>query len=144
MPVRIAFAVNQNAHIEARHFGDADKYIIGEYINKEIVLIREEMNTCKTLDEHQEHGAHKKGLAIIELLKKNQVNILVSRQFGKNVQIVNRHFIQVIVDLAKPEEAIPHLTKHMKHFEDELVSHPAKYTLFTIKKGKLKEIIIKD
>ncbi|MBN2812989.1 MAG: hypothetical protein JXQ80_02870 [Bacteroidales bacterium] len=144
MPIRIAFAVNHNAQIEAKHFGDADRYIIGEYVNKEIVLIKEEINTCKTMDEQQEHGARKKGLAIVELLKNNQVNILVSRQFGKNVQIVNRHFIQVIVDQAKPEDAIPHLTKHMKHFEDELVSHPAKYALFTIKKGELKEIFIKD
>jgi len=27
MPVRIAFAVNQNAHIEARHFGEAINYL---------------------------------------------------------------------------------------------------------------------
>lgn len=144
MPVRIAFAVNHNAHIEARHFGDADKYLIGEYINQEIVMIREEINSCKTFDEQQENGHRKKGHAIIELLKKNHVNILVSRQFGKNVQIVNRHFIQVIVDIAKPDEAIPYIAKYMKHFENELSRQPAKYTLFTIKNGELNEIAIKD
>jgi len=86
----------------------------------------------------------KKGRAIIELLKNSGVKVLVSKQFGKNIQMVNRHFIPVIVYTQKLNEVIPLLKKHMKWVEDELSHKPEEFKLFTMKNGVLKTIIKKE
>lgn len=83
-------------------------------------------------------------MAIIDLLKGLNVKVLVSRQFGKNVQMVNRHFIPVIVNSEKPDDIIPMLKKHMKWIEDELNNRPEEFILFTLKNGVLKTIIKKE
>ncbi|MCK5836469.1 MAG: hypothetical protein KAH09_04315 [Desulfobacula sp.] len=35
-----------------------------------------------------QHGSKKQGEAIIALLKKNNIDVLVSRQFGKNIKLI--------------------------------------------------------
>jgi len=142
--IHFAFAVNHVDHFEAKHFGVADKYLIYKWDNDELVYFKETINLFKTFDEEQEHGSQKKGRAIIELLKNSGVKVLVSKQFGKNIQMVNRHFIPVIVYTEKLNEVIPLLKKHMKWVEDELSHKPEEFKLFTMKNGVLKTIIKKE
>jgi predicted Fe-Mo cluster-binding NifX family protein len=58
--IHFAFAVNHVDHFEAKHFGDADKYLIYKLDNDELVYINEIPNPLKTFDEGQEHGSQKK------------------------------------------------------------------------------------
>jgi len=37
-PIRFAFAVNLADVFEPKHFGDADKYLIYEWVNNEFIL----------------------------------------------------------------------------------------------------------
>lgn len=69
---------------------------------------------------------------------------MVLKQFGKNIQMINRHFIPVIVYTEKPREALQILKKHMKWIEDELKNRPQEFKLFTLKNGALKTIIKKE
>ena len=87
MNLRFAFAVNENDQFEKKHFGDADKYLIFRQEDDKIVFLSEEINRFKMMDEEVEHGSKRKGNAIIEFLKKKEVNVLVSRQFGKNIKL---------------------------------------------------------
>ena len=142
--IRFAFAVDQFNSFKPKHFGDAEKYLIYEWINNEIIFLKEETNRFKNSDEEQTHGSQKKGEAIIDFLKGLNINVLVSRQFGKNIQMVNRHFIPVIVFEDIPGKAIMALSKHIKWIVDELNNKPDDFKLFTVKNGVLKTSIRKE
>ena len=119
MNLKFALAVNNNNQFEKKHFGDADKYLIYQQEDDKLVSFFEEINHFKTLDEKVEHGSKRKGNAIIEFLKERGVNVLVSRQFGKNIKLVNEHFIPVIISSEQPDEVISILTKHIYWIMDE-------------------------
>jgi len=143
-PIRFAYAVNHDGHFELKHFGEADKYLIYEWSMNELHFLKEEINTFINLDEKQRHGLQKKGKAIIDLLQNLNIKVLVSRQFGKNIQMVNRYFIPVIVYKETAKDVGLILKKHIKWIEDEIANNPEEHKLFTIKNGILKTIIRKD
>ncbi|MBN2214711.1 MAG: hypothetical protein JW723_10740 [Bacteroidales bacterium] len=139
--ISLALAVNYAGKFVQKHFGDADKFLIYEWDHDKLVFVKEKNNPFKTYDEEHEHGSQKKGRAIIDLLKGLNVNVLVSRQFGRNIKMVNHHFIPVIIYSEKPGEVTSVIKKHMKWIEDEIKNRPEAYKLFTIKNGILKTII---
>ena len=143
MNLRFAFAVNNANEFEKKHFGDADKYLIYEQGSDEIILLSEEKNAFKMLDEEVEHGSKKKGGAIIEFLKGKGVNVLVSRQFGRNIRMINKHFIPVKILLEQPDEVISVLDKHLHWIKSEWEKTSSDYKLFTINSGVLKTFIEK-
>jgi predicted Fe-Mo cluster-binding NifX family protein len=142
--IRFALAVDHVGYFQSQHFGDADKYLIYEWQNTELEFVKEEINPYKTFDEEKEHGSKRKGGAIVSLLKSMDVNVLVSTQFGKNIKLVNLHFIPVIIYSEKTaDEVLPLLKKHLKWIEDEFINNPQEYKLFRLKNGVLKTIIKK-
>lgn len=141
-----AFAVNQKNHFVKNHFGDADKYLIYEATQNEMKFVEEKINSTKNIDEtaKPEHGSQKKGNAVIKFMKQRGVNVLVAKQFGKNIKMVNKHFIPVIISKEIPKDVSVIIFKHLKWFKDELINKPEEYKLFTIKNGILKTVIKKD
>jgi predicted Fe-Mo cluster-binding NifX family protein len=142
--IRFAFAVNHDSQFEDKHFGNADKYLIYELTDNEFIFIGEESNNFNSFDDEKSDGFSNKGMACINLLEKNSIKVLVSRQFGKNIQMVNRYFIPVIVSSESPDDVVTILKKHMRWIEDELNSNTEEFKLFSIKKGILKTSISKD
>ena len=143
MNLKFALAVNNNNQFEKKHFGDADKYLIYQQEPGKIVFLSEEINSFKMLDEKVEHGSKRKGNAIIDFLKERSVNVLVSRQFGKNIKFVNEYFIPVIVSSEQQQEVIQILNRHIHWIEDECKKNSSNFKLFTIKSGVLKSSIKK-
>jgi len=140
MKLRFAFAVNREGHFEKKHFGDADQFLIYE-INveqDEVKQVTSLENRIKQQYDEQKHGLPEKGKAIIALLKEYNVDILVSRQFGKNITLVNEQFIPVIITRETPDEVIEVIRRHIKWLEDEKTNHPGSHRLFRIDKGILK------
>lgn len=117
--------------------------MIYEWNGTEITWLKEVLNAAISDDEISEHGSKKKGLTIIEQLKKEDTKTLVSRQFGRNIKMINQHFIPVIIDKETPKDALEALSKHMRWIEDELNSNKDEFKLFTIKTGILKTVINK-
>ncbi len=138
MKLRFAFAVNKKTHFEKKHFGDADQFLIYEIDGDDINLINKLENKIKLQYDENAHGLPKKGKAIIAFLKDHDVNILVSKQFGKNITMVNEQFIPVIITKETPDEVIEVLRQHIKWLEDEMISHRENHRLFRIDKGILK------
>ena len=138
MNLCFAFAVNEANQFEKKHFGDADKYLIYKQDGDEIKLFSEEINKFKSFDEEVEHGAKKKGGAIIQFLKAKNVNALVSRQFGRNINMVNNHFIPVKISVDQPNEILDVLVKNLHWIKDELDNTTNEFKLFIIKSGILK------
>lgn len=143
MNIRFAFAVNKANLFEKKHFGDADKYLIYEQNFDKLILTSEEINTFKLLDEEQEHGSRKKGNAIIDFLKEKRANALVSMQFGKNIKMINKHFVPVKVTVEHPDEIIALIEKHLHWIQDEWERNSSDYKLFTIGSGVMKTTIKK-
>lgn len=139
--ITFAFAVNHANNFEPKHFGDADKYLIYEFINGNFSLVSEQMNEFKTFDEESNHGSKEKGNSIIKLLKSNRVSVLVSQQFGRNIKMVNSHFVPIIIRDDKPEDVFGILAVHLKWLVDELEQNSNGYKLFTINKGIMKTSI---
>ncbi len=139
--IRFAFAVNNSNNFETSHFGEADKYLIFEWNETGISPTNELINEFKLLDDEYEHGSKIKGEAIIDLLKKNGVKVLVSKQFGRNIRMINSFFIPVIIFDDTPDDVIKTLKKHIFWIQDELTNKPKEFKLFTIKKGILKTSI---
>ena len=126
MNITFALALNNNGIFEKKHFGDTDKFAIYTYENQELSFKEELKNTFKTMDEVQEHGSKKKGSAIISFLKEKGVSVLVSKQFGRNIKMVNQHFVPVIIAENDHNIAVEVLQKHMNWFKDELQSRKEK------------------
>ncbi|NQT78352.1 MAG: hypothetical protein HQ565_11605 [Bacteroidetes bacterium] len=143
MNLRFAFAVNKDNQFVKKHFGDADKYIIYELKDGCLEQISEEINQFKLLDEKHTHGSVKKGNAIIDFLKGKGVNVLVSMRFGKNIKMINEHFVPVQISVKYPEEVINILKKHVHWIADEWENNKSDYKLFTIESGILKSSIEK-
>ena len=138
MELCFAFAVSEDNQFEKKHFGDAYKHLIYKQGGDGLKLFFEEINIFKTFDEKVEHGSKKKGEAIIQYLKERNVNVLVSRQFGKNINIVNNHFIPVKISVDQPDEILDVLVKNLHWIKDELNNNTNGYRLFIIKSGILK------
>jgi len=144
MKVTFALALNNEGYFEKRHFGDTEKFAIYRFENKELLFQEEIFNSFKTMEEAHEHGSKKKGNAIIAFLKEKGVSVLVSKQFGRNIKMVNQHFVPVIITEDKPEQVLEVLLKRMNWFKDELKNRKENYMLFHIKNGILKMHIKKD
>ena len=143
MKLRFAFAVNEANKFENKNFGDAYRYLIYGLESGIMTLISKEINKFRLLDEEIEHESVRKGNSIIRFLKEKNVNVLVSTQFCKNIQLINEYFIPVKVPLKKPEEIITILTKHIRWIEDEWENNIIDYKLFTISSGILKTVVNK-
>jgi len=143
MEMRFAFAVNNNNQFEKSHFGDTEKFLIYDAGSGSLEYIAEEPNVFRDMDEVKEHGSKKKGLAIIDFLKNKGVRVLVSRQFGRNIKIINEHFVPIIIYAAAPEKVINTINHHMHWISDELDSTSSNFKLFSIKSGILKTVVKK-
>lgn len=139
--LKFVFAVNHSNKFEALHFGDADKYLIYEWNANEITLTNEIINEYKLVDEEHEHGSKMKGDLIIDMFQKNDIKVLVSKQFGPNVKMINKFFIPIIIYNNTIDDVILALKRHIFWIQDELINRPKEFKLFTIKQGILKTAI---
>jgi len=143
MEIKFAFAVNSNNEFQKNHFGDTVKFLIYGVESDNLKLLSEEINIFRNMDESMEHGSRNKGLAIIDYLKNMGVNVLVSMQFGKNIKMINEHFIPIIIYSELVEDVVNTLTHKLRWVVDELESTSNNYKLFTIKSGILKTVVKK-
>jgi len=58
---------------------------------------------------------------------------LVSKQFGKNIQLVNRFFLPVLVNDESPAEATAKLKSNIKSIENEISQNRENYKLFNLR-----------
>lgn len=143
MKLTFAFALNHEGIFENKHFGDADRFAFYEEKDKQISIKEEIKNEFKT-NFKDEHGLKAKGEAIVSFLKEQRVKVLISKQFGRNLHMVNQHFVPVIIHQESPQEVLEILNKHKKWFKDELRNRSSNYMLFQIKNGILKSKIKGD
>ncbi len=141
MVLRFAFAVNNQNLFEDRFFGEADKFLIYQLESGQLEQIYEVVNDNKSeLKENNSDNNEKVDILIKDLLE-NDIKVIVSKQFGENIRIVNEYFIPVIISSENPEEVMEIINKHIHWIKDELNNFNSGYKLFTIKSGILKSSV---
>ncbi len=136
MDLKFAFAVNNEGEFQEKHFGDADKYLIYEHDSKKMIFIDEIINKNRDIDEN--HGSEKKGNAVIDYLKKVNVNVLVSKQFGQNLKMINKHFVPVLIADENIDNSIKFLEQNVFPIYKELRIKDSDYNIFRVKNGVLR------
>ncbi|GET23073.1 NifB/NifX family molybdenum-iron cluster-binding protein [Prolixibacter denitrificans] len=136
--LRFAFAVSQGHAFEKKHFGEAEQFLIYEYKDDELTLIDEYRNPFIRPEEHYTHGSSRKGKAIISFLKELDIDVLVARQFGRNLHMVREHFIPVIISATCIGEVTEVLLKHIFWLMEERRKVDNHYGLYQINLGILK------
>ncbi|MGM0621434.1 MAG: NifB/NifX family molybdenum-iron cluster-binding protein [Bacteroidota bacterium] len=138
MEMKCAFALSRDNRFEEKFFGKADNFVIYKLVNDELKFEKQMINPYKNVENDGTLNLEEKGQSVIKLLKKQGVSVLVSRQFGENIKMVNKHFIPVIIKKEKPEDVVAVLQKHHNWLLDELANKSSGYMLFQIKEGVLK------
>lgn len=134
MKLKVAFAVSNTNEFEDKHFGDADQYLVYHWDNEKLTYESKLINHFKLMDESEAHGSKLKGNSIITALKELDVKVLVSRQFGRNIKMVNKHFIPVLISTSSPEDACHILLSNSIIFEQDLQKKLDSYKAYDFRK----------
>ncbi|MEN8226252.1 MAG: NifB/NifX family molybdenum-iron cluster-binding protein [Bacteroidota bacterium] len=133
MKIKVAFAVSNKNEFEDRHFGDADKFLVYQWDDEKLTNESELLNHSKLMDESEAHGSKLKGNSIIATLKMQGVKVLVSKQFGRNINMVNKHFIPVLISTSSVEDACDILLRNQKALEQDLQSNKDSYKVYNLR-----------
>ncbi|MGC9150716.1 MAG: methyltransferase domain-containing protein [Microbacter sp.] len=119
--LRIAFAVNDQKMLPHAHFGDAPFFEIYQWSDHQLKYVETAQNNEAMEEKEHPHGDDQKGNKMVDLLLQHRVNVLVSRQFGKNITIIQNHFLPVLVNNDMLEEAKIIVTSHFSAIADSLI-----------------------
>ena len=114
-----AFATDDGKSFIDRHFGDADFYDIYEISSQEIKLLKRIDNTTEEDDDESGHGDPVKAQGVTGMLKKEGVNMAVSRVFGPNLKRIKKKFLCILAGKRSIEESLKILQKRFPSLLDE-------------------------
>lgn len=112
-----AFATDDGVHFMDRHFGDAEQYVLYEIGIAELKYIKTIHNSAEEEDE-EAHADPNKAKGIAQLLKKDEVRILVSKKFGANINRMKKKFVCILMNDQQFSESI---AKIQQNFDTILV-----------------------
>ncbi len=90
----IACATDNELHFPDKHSGEAAGFMIYRISKDEVEFITRIDNTSP---EERMHGDPQKAKGVIGLLKKEGVDVLVSKQYGKNLKRIKEKVVPVII-----------------------------------------------
>ncbi|NOR46245.1 MAG: dinitrogenase iron-molybdenum cofactor biosynthesis protein [Candidatus Delongbacteria bacterium] len=108
MDLITAFATDDGKIFMDRHFGDANYYDIYKISASGMEFIKRIDNTTEEEDE-EIHADPKKAKGISGLLKKEKVQVVVSKVFGPNIKRIKKNFVCIIMSKKDISESIIHI-----------------------------------
>ena len=111
-----AFASDEGEDFSVSHFGDAEFYLLYVIGNDKIEYLERIHNTSIR---SETHGAPEKAKSVTSILKKKNVQVLVSRRFGPNIKRIKAHFVPVVVRRRRIQEALPIVRDNLAAIEGE-------------------------
>lgn len=144
MNLRFAFALNTKNQFEKDFFGNADKFMIYELVSGKLEKVFEIENEFKDETTDNTGINEQKAENITKKLIAEDIKVIVSKQFGENIKLVNEYFIPIKIFSDLPDDAIQAINSHVHWIEDELGNFSSEYKLFIIKSGILKTSIDKN
>ncbi len=116
--MKIAFATDNGKNFMDRHFGDAQYYDIYEIVKDKADFLKRIINTTEEDDEHI-HADPKKAKGVVNLFKDEEIQVLVSKNFGPNIQRVKKKFVCVLMNKESIVQGIKKIQESLKNIEDE-------------------------
>ena len=108
MDLITAFATDDGKVFMDRHFGDANYYDIYKISASSMEFIKRIDNTTEEEDE-EIHADPKKAKGISGLLKKENIQVVVSKVFGPNIKRIKKNFVCIIMSKEEIPESITHI-----------------------------------
>lgn len=128
MNIRFAFAVNEDNSFADIHFGDAYRFLFYEIMGEHIYFVETGSN-IHSIVYPETHGNEEKGQSMVRYLREKNVNVIVSRKFGKNVDLIRKSFLPVLVKGSEPHEITKCLSKHIAEIKKILKNKPKTYNI---------------
>jgi len=122
--IRIACATGDDVHFYQGHFGDAPYYLIYEMEEDGRYSVAERIEN--TAPEERMHGDPEKAKGIMEIMKKEFVDVLINIQFGPNIKRIRKNFVTVLSNIMEIEPALNHLANRMGEIKEELKNQEKK------------------
>jgi len=110
--LKVAFATDDGKSFMSRHFGDAEHYYIYEIDNNNANFIKKIDNTT---EKEKNHADPKKAKGITNLLSEENVNVVVSKIFGPNINRIKKKFVCIVVKDEKIEKSINNICDNIEN-----------------------------
>ncbi len=111
----VAFATDNGKHFIDRHSGDAKYYDLYQINSSSANFIKRiENNTGK----EERHADPVKAKGISELLKKEGVQVMVSKRFGPNIKRIKSKFVCVMMNDPEIETSLKNLQQKLRHIQE--------------------------
>lgn len=112
-----AFATDDGLSFMERHFGDANQYDIHEINPSETKFIKAINNIIN--EDEEAHADPNKAKGIADLLKKEKVQVLVSKKFGANIERMKKKFVCILMNDKEISESIKTIQQNFNIIIDE-------------------------
>ena len=116
--MKTAFATGDGESFTNQHFGDNDYYDIYDITASESKFIKRINNTTTTIEE-KTHADPGKAMGVTSLLKKENVQVVVSKVYGPNIKRIKKHFVCVLMDSNSISNSLIIIMENSKVILDE-------------------------
>jgi len=103
----VAVATDNGEKFIDRHFGDAKYYDIYKLTNTNALFIKRIENVIE--EQEAVHANPEKAKGVAELLKKENVTVVISKIFGPNIKRIRKNFVCVIMNDESIKDALERL-----------------------------------
>ncbi|MEA3447354.1 MAG: NifB/NifX family molybdenum-iron cluster-binding protein [Bacteroidota bacterium] len=121
--LKLAIALDKDLKLPESHFGESGKFLIYGLSENKLHFLKSIPNLHKNDDEETNHGDPVKGNNIANLLKNENVHILVSKFFGQNIKIVSQFFLPVIVPMTDVKNVVILLENNVSNLIEASTTH---------------------
>lgn len=95
--MKIAFAADNEGSFIDRHFGDSEYYYIYEMTSSGIEYLKKIENTTEE-DNEEIHADPVKAKGVTEMLRNEDIRVVVAKVFGPNIKRIKKKFVCVIMN----------------------------------------------
>jgi len=113
----IACATDNEEHFPDKHSGEATFFMIYKIDGIKAEFITRVENTSP---EERMHGDPQKAKGVVGLLMEKDVDVIVSKQYGKNLTRIKNKVVPVIIKTDKIEDGIGLCNKNIDRLRNEL------------------------
>ena len=113
-----AIASNDGDNYTDTHFGDAKYYLLYEFSADSAESLKTISNTTKP-DKEDIHGDPQKAGSVMQMLKKENVQVVAAGVFGPNIKRIKNQFVCLLMGQGAISQSIPHIINNYNTINDE-------------------------